>query len=55
MSAERNAEELYPRAPRYVIEVGDNQVVRFAHMPRGSKAMHTRIGNGLFSALPDSS
>lgn len=43
MSAERNIEELYPRAPRYVIELGDNEIVRFAHMPRGSKAMHTRI------------
>lgn len=45
MTAKRKAEELYPRAPRYVIEVGDNQVVRFAHKPKGSKAMHTRIIN----------
>ena len=45
MSAERNIEELYPRAPRYVVELGDNEIVRFAHMPRGSKAMHTRIIN----------
>lgn len=45
MTAERNLEELYPRAPRYQVEVGDNQVVRFAHMPRGSKTMHTRILN----------
>ena len=45
MSAERKVEELYPRAPRYVIEVGDNEIVRFAHMPRGSKTMHTRIIN----------
>lgn len=45
MSAERKVEELYPRAPRYVIEVGDNEVVRFAHSPRGSKTMHTRIVN----------
>ncbi len=45
MSAERKVEEVYPRAPRYMIEVGDNEVVRFAHMPRGSKAMHTRILN----------
>jgi len=45
MSANRNVEELYPRAPRYIIEVGDNEIVRFAHMPRGSKTMHTRIIN----------
>ncbi len=45
MTAERKIEELYPRAPRYEIEIGDNQIVRFAHMPRGSKAMHTRIIN----------
>lgn len=45
MSAERKAEELYPRAPRYVIDFGDNQVVRFAQMPQGSKPMHTRIVN----------
>ena len=43
MTAQRNLEELYPRAPRYQIEVGDHQIVRFAHMPKGSKAMHTRI------------
>lgn len=45
MSAERKAEDLYPRAPRYTLELGDNQIVRFAHMPKGSKAMHTRILN----------
>ncbi len=45
MAAERNFEELYPRAPRYMVEVGDNDVVRFAHMPKGSKTMHTRIIN----------
>ncbi len=45
MAAERNLEDLYPRAPRYEIELGDNQIVRFAHMPKGSKAMHTRILN----------
>ncbi len=45
MSAQRNVEELYPRAPRYVIEVGDNEVVRFAMAPRGSKTMYTRIIN----------
>ena len=45
MSADRNIEELYPRAPRYVIDLGDQEIVRFAHMPRGSKAMHTRIIN----------
>ncbi len=45
MSAQRNVEDLYPRAPRYEIELGDHQIVRFAHMPRGSKAMHTRIIN----------
>ena len=43
MAAERKVEDLYPRAPRYSIEVGDNEIVRFAHSPRGSKAMHTRI------------
>ncbi len=45
MSEQRNVEELYPRAPRYVIEIGDNEVVRFAMSPRGSKTMHTRIIN----------
>ena len=45
MSEQRKVEELYPRAPRYVIEIGDNEVVRFAMSPRGSKAMHTRIIN----------
>lgn len=45
MSAERKIEELYPRAPRYMIELGDNEIVRFAHMPKGSKPMHTRIIN----------
>ena len=45
MSAERKVEELYPRAPRYEIELGDNEIVRFAHKPKGSKAMHTRIIN----------
>ncbi|MEM7645640.1 MAG: PilZ domain-containing protein [Pseudomonadota bacterium] len=43
MSANRKIEDLYPRAPRYMIEVGDNEVVRFVAGPRGSKAMHTRI------------
>lgn len=45
MSEQRSVEELYPRAPRYVIEIGDNEVVRFALSPRGSKTMHTRIIN----------
>ena len=45
LMAERKLEELYPRAPRYEIDLGDNQVVRFAHMPKGSKTMHTRILN----------
>lgn len=45
MGEQRKLEELYPRAPRYVIEVGDNETLRFAHMPRGSKIMHTRIVN----------
>ena len=45
MAEQRNVEELYPRAPRYVIEIGDNEVVRFALSPKGSKAMHTRIVN----------
>lgn len=43
--AERKIEELYPRAPRYTLEFSDNHVVRFAHMPKGSKIMHTRIVN----------
>jgi hypothetical protein len=43
MMSERKLEELYPRAPRYKIEVGDHEIVRFAHSPRGSKTMHTRI------------
>lgn len=43
MATQRKVEDLYPRAPRYVIEVGDNPIVRFAHMPKGSKSMHTRI------------
>ena len=41
----RNLEDLYPRAPRHVIEVGDAEVVRFAQLPKGSKTMHTRIVN----------
>ena len=45
MSESRNIEDLYPRAPRYSIEVGDEEVLRFAHMPAGSKTMHTRILN----------
>lgn len=43
MSQERKVEELFPRAPRYVIEVGDQEVLRFAQAPRNSKAMYTRI------------
>jgi hypothetical protein len=43
--AERKLEDLYPRAPRYTVELGDNQVVRFAFAPKGSKAMHTPIIN----------
>lgn len=43
--AERKIEELYPRAPRYSIELGDNPVVRFAPLAKGSKIMHTRIVN----------
>lgn len=43
MATQRKLEELYPRAPRYTIQVSDNHIVRFAHQPRGSKAMHTRI------------
>ncbi len=43
MTAERKIEDLYPRAPRYIIEIGDHQVVRFAQKPTGSKTMHTRI------------
>jgi hypothetical protein len=45
MSQAKKFEDLYPRAPRYVIEVGDHQVVRFAQLPKGSKTMHTRIIN----------
>ncbi len=45
MSDQRKIKELYPRAPRYMIEIGDNEVVRFALKPRGSKTMHTRIIN----------
>jgi len=41
----RNLEDLYPRAPRYVIELGDAEVVRFAQLPKGSKTKHTRIVN----------
>ena len=43
MTAKRNIEELYPRAPRYVIQISDDHIVRFAHQPKGSRAMHTRI------------
>ena len=43
--AQRNVEELYPRAPRYTVQVSDNHIVRFAMQPKGSKAMHTRIVN----------
>ncbi len=45
MTAERKVEDPYPRAPRYIIDISDHQVVRFAQMPKGSKAMHTRIIN----------
>ena len=45
MSAERKIEDLFPRAPRYEIEAGDDPVLRFAHKPKGSKPMHTRIVN----------
>jgi hypothetical protein len=45
MAKARQLEDLFPRAPRYVIEIGDRQVVRFAPMPKGSKPMHTRIVN----------
>jgi hypothetical protein len=45
MSDNRKVEELYPRAPRYVVDFDDNHVLRFAHMPRGSKALYTRIIN----------
>ena len=45
MASERKIEDIYPRAPRYVIEFGDQQIVRFAKSPQGSKAMHTRIIN----------
>ncbi|MCB0379556.1 MAG: PilZ domain-containing protein [Bdellovibrionales bacterium] len=44
MSAEK-MDPLYPRAPRYVVQLDDNQVVRFAAFPKGSQAMHTRIIN----------
>lgn len=43
MASQRKLEELYPRAPRYTIQISDNHIVRFAHQPRGSKAMHTRV------------
>ena len=45
MTAQRKIEELYPRAPRYTIEVGDHQLVRFSGSPQGSRAMHTRVIN----------
>ena len=45
MGEKRNVDDLFPRAPRYVIEWGDNEVVRFALKPRGSKTMYTRIIN----------
>lgn len=43
--AQRKMEEIYPRAPRYTVQVDDNHIVRFALQPKGSKAMHTRIIN----------
>lgn len=43
MASDRKIEDIYPRAPRYTIELGDQQIVRFAKSPKGAKAMHTRI------------
>lgn len=45
MGTARQFEDLYPRAPRYVIAYGDTEVLRFAQLPKGSKTKHTRIVN----------
>ena len=45
MGERRKSEDVFPRAPRYSVEVSDHEILRFAQGPSGAKTKHTRIMN----------
>lgn len=51
-----SVKKLYPRAPRYTLNVDDKRVLRFSGLPRGSKDFFTEIINisesGMAFTLP---
>lgn len=40
-----SAGKLYPRSPRYVLQVKDKKILRYAPFPRGNRAFFTEIIN----------
>jgi hypothetical protein len=39
------ASKIYPRSPRYVLQMKDKKILRFAPYPRGNRAFYTEIIN----------
>lgn len=43
--SQQNPQAIYPRSPRYVLQLHDKKVVRFAPYPRGNRSFVTEIHN----------
>lgn len=43
--AHETSPKIYPRNPRYVLQLHDKKVLRFAPYPRGSRSFYTEIHN----------
>lgn len=45
MMNQQNVEKAYPRSPRYVLQLKDKKILRFAPIPRGTRSFFTEIVN----------
>jgi len=42
---QQNVEKAYPRSPRYVLQLKDKKILRYAPVPRGTRSFFTEIVN----------
>jgi hypothetical protein len=45
MMNQQNLEKSYPRSPRYVLQLKDKKILRYAPVPRGTRSFFTEIVN----------